>query len=546
MDGATLIAKSFQHLHISHVFGIVGIPVTPLSKKLQEKGIQFVAMRNEQAARYAAGAAGFLSGKPAVCLTVAGPGMVHAIPGLLNANANGWPMVLLSAACESNEEGRGAFQESSQLEAALPYVKHAVRISHLSRFPSQLEQALRISTYGKPGPVYIEVPADLFKAIVDEKTVKFPGEVPNPPEILAHPRDILAAISLLKKAEKPLIIVGAGAAYARAEKEINDFLTTTKIPFLPSPMGKGLVPDDSELSVAAARTLALQETDVVFTISQPLNWMFAYGEFSEKVQFIQLESHIESLHHNQRAAVALTGDIKSVMHQLNEALHSEKIEISLENSWWKKLREKKEANTKIVQTKCQDNSVPLNYYRVFKEISDLLPKDTIIINEGANTLDIGRNLINNYFPRHRLDSGVLGTMGVGLGYAIAAAIIHPDKKVVTIQGDSAFGFSGMEVEVACRYQLPITFIVLNNNGIYSGISQLSTHSPTEVPTTAFVPDAHYEKIVEAFGGKGFYASKPEELNPVLSQAFQCVIPSLVTIAIDPSGPIPRNVQKQEK
>jgi 2-hydroxyacyl-CoA lyase 1 len=381
--------------------------------------------------------------------------------------------------------------------------------------------------------VYLDLPNDIITAQLDEEKIEWRARCAEPPRAQADPAAVERALAALRSAERPLLIVGKGAAYARAEREVRAFLERTKLPFLASPMGKGVIPDDHPLSVAPARSYALQNADLVFTIGARLNWILHFGlppRFKAGVRLIQLDVSAEEIGTNVPAEVALVGDAGAVMGQLGRALESEPWSYSAETPWRAALAQEIEKNRQSVEAMSNDDSTPMNYYRVLREIRDLVPRDAIIASEGANTMDIGRTVLPNYEPRRRLDAGSFGTMGVGLGFAIAAAAVHPDRKVVAVEGDSAFGFSGMEVETACRYQLPITFIVINNNGIGGGVDEID---PARVPVSVYTPRARYEKIAEAFGGRGFFVTRPAELGPALKEALTDPRPTIVNVMINP-------------
>jgi 2-hydroxyacyl-CoA lyase 1 len=538
ISGATLIARSLESQGVETMFGVVGFPVFNVARAAQREGIRYFGCRNEQAASYAAGAVGYLTGRPAACLAVSGPGMVHAIAGLANAWANCWPMLLLGGANDSYQNGQGAFQEAPQIEAARPFVKYAARPSSAARVPYYVEQAVRTSLYGRPGAVYLDLPNDVISARVETDSVELPPRCPDAPRPLAEPEQVARALELLRGAERPLVIVGKGAAYARAEGEVRAFLDRTALPFLPTPMGKGVVPDDHPLSVAPARSFALEQADVVLLVGARLNWILHFGQpprFAEKLRVIQIDIAAEEIGTNVPAAVALVGDARSVVGQLNAALDAQPWRHPETTPWRADLARQIEHNRATVEAMLADDSEPMGYYRVLREVRDLVPRDAIICSEGANTMDIGRTVLQSFAPRHRLDAGTFGTMGVGLAFALAAAVVHPDKKVVAVEGDSAFGFSGMEVEVACRYRLPITFIVVNNNGIGGGVSGIDGADPLRVPPAVYSVGARYEKVIEAFGGDGFFVERIAELGPALRAALASPRPSLVNVMIDPQA-----------
>jgi 2-hydroxyacyl-CoA lyase 1 len=535
LDGNRLIARSLKKQGVEKMFGIVGFPVFGIAAAAQAEGIQFIGMRNEQAASYAAGAVGYLTGRPGACLTVSGPGMIHGIAGLANAQENCWPMILLGGASNSYQEGRGAFQEAPQVELARIYSKYAARPDQASRIPFYCEQAVRACINGRPGAAYLDFPDDFLSAQVEEADAPIPDRCPDPPRTPAPTSDIEAAIATLRNAERPLVIIGKGAAYSRAEQEIRDFIEATQIPFLSSPMGKGVVDDEHALSVAPARGLALQDADVVLLLGARLNWIMHFGlppRFDTNVKTIQVDIHGEEIGRNVPAEVGLVGDIKAIVGQLNGALEAEPYTFAADAPWRAALGEKVSENKTFVQNMMNDEAVPMGYYRVLREIREQAPPGTIIQAEGANTMDISRSVLMHKEPRERLDAATFGTMGVGLAQAIAAQVVHPDRKVVCVEGDSAFGFSGMEVETACRYQLPIVFVIINNNGIGMGFEELP-EDRFQSPASAYTIGAGYEKMIEGFGGKGYSVRTPAELSSSLKQALGDSMPSIINVHIDP-------------
>ncbi len=536
ITGETLIARSLKQQGVDTMFGIVGFPVYGVARAAQKEGIQYFGFRNEQAASYAAGAVGYLTGRPGACLAVSGPGMIHGIAGLANAWANRWPMLLLGGASDAFQDGMGAFQETPQIEAARPFVKYAARIDSVRRAPYYVEQAVRTTIYGRPGAAYLDLPNDILLGKAVESEIETPARCPEPPLSLADPKSVERALEVLRSAERPLVIVGKGAAYARAESEVRAFVEETGLPFLPTPMGKGVIADDHPLSVSPARSFALENADAVLLIGARLNWILHFGlppRFARGVKVVQIDIAAEEIGHNVATEVGLVGDARAVMAQLNAGLAAASWSHRADSPWRIALDEAAQHNRAAVEAMMADDREPMGYYRVLREIRDRLPHDATVIAEGANTMDISRTVIANNEPRRRLDAGSFGTMGVGLALAIAAAVVDPARKVVAIEGDSAFGFSGMEVETACRYRLPITFIVINNNGIGGGVSELDPSKP--VPTFVYTPGARYEKVIEAFGGLGLFVDRVADLGPALERALACDRPSLVNVLIDPKA-----------
>ena len=534
IDGATLLVRSLKQQGVEYMFGIVGIPVFGIAAAALREGIRYLGFRNEQAASYAAGAVGYLTGRPGCCLTVSGPGMINAISGLANAWSNCWPMILIGGANDSFQNGQGAFQETPQIEASRPFVKYAARPEQIGRIPFYVEKAVRTSIYGRPGAVYLDFPNDLISDRIAADQIEMPPHCPEPPRPCAEPEAIQRTLDILKSAQRPLVIIGKGAAYARAEDQVRTFIDKTKLPFLPTPMGKGVVPDNHPQSIAPARSHALQNADAILLMGARLNWILHFGmppRFAKGVRIIQMDIAAEEIGTNVPTEIPLVGDIRSITKQLNQALAADGWQFTSDSPWWQSLKESTEKNQETTNAMMNDDTEPMGYYRVLREIRDTMPKDAILCCEGSNTMDISRAVLPNYEARQRLDAGSYGTMGVGLGFALAASVVYPTRKIVALEGDSAFGFSGMEVEVACRHNLPITVIIINNNGIGGGPSSLDPNFPP--PPSAYTINAHYERVIEAFGGVGYFVNSVKALKPTLQEAMANPKPCIVNIMINP-------------
>lgn len=545
VEGFSMLAKALADQGVQYIFGIVGIPVMEVATAAQQAGIKYIGMRNEQAACYAAQAIGYLTGRPGVCLAVSGPGVLHTIGGLANAQSNCWPVLLIGGASDQDQDGMGAFQECPQVEACRPYCKYSARPPSIELIPYHVAKAVKSATHGRPGAAYLDLPGNLLSGTVEEALVQPFPRCPPPPASLASPKAVSEAVALLGRAQRPLVIVGKGAAYGRAEEQVKLFIQKTGLPFLPTPMGKGVLPDDHPQCVAPARSRALLQADVVLLLGARLNWILHFGRpprYAPNAKFIQVDLCAEEFHNSVQGSVSLLGDVKEVCGQLMEA--SPGILHPSPSPWWDSLREKMQANTATNNNMSLDTSVPLNYYAVFHHLHQLLPEDCIIVSEGANTMDIGRTLLLNKHPRHRLDAGTFGTMGVGLGYAIAAALWAqdnaPGKRVMCVEGDSAFGFSGMELETIYRYNLPIIIVIVNNNGIYGGLTEElfadireGTDPALSTPPTSLLPQAHYERMASVFGGSGHFCSTIPQMQKAVGQALKNDKPSLINVMINP-------------
>lgn len=433
-----------------------------------------------------------------------------------------------------------------KVEACRLYCKYSARPPRLDTIPYHVAKAIKSTTYGRPGAAYLDFPGNLLNEKTSEDSIQpFPRN-PLPPVSLACPEKISEAVALLAGAKRPLVVVGKGAAYARAEDQVRALIEKTGLPFLPTPMGKGVVADDHPQCVAAARSRALLEADVILLLGARLNWMLHFGRpprFAPGVKFVHVDLCPEEFHNSVPASVALLGDLKPVCVQLLKEVSGRLI--SHDSPWWARLDEKAQANMQINRAMAEDISVPLNYYAVFSHLQQLLPSDCIIVSEGANTMDIGRTFLLNRLARHRLDAGTFGTMGVGLGFAIAAALYArdhaPGQRVVCVEGDSAFGFSGMELETIYRYNLPIVVIIINNNGIYGGLDKELFQDIRDgvdvtlaTPPTSLLPSARYERMASIFDESGHLCTTIPELESAVKLSLaESQKPSLINVLINP-------------
>jgi 2-hydroxyacyl-CoA lyase 1 len=534
IDGATLIARSLKQQGIDHLFGVVGFPITAIAVAAQKEGVAYLGMRNEQSAAYAAGAYGYLTGRPGACLTVTGPGVVHGLAGLANAQQNCWPMILIGGASETYRGGMGAFQEERQVLIASPFCKFAHGIESVQRIPYYVEMATRHATYGRPGATYLDMPDDIIRGKCDLDKVVEVARVPEPPRMVAPTENVAAALNLLERAERPLVLLGKGMAWSRAEDEVRAFIERTQLPFLRSPMGKGVMPDDHPLSAAAARSLALQQADVIFLMGARFNWIFHFGQaprYAKDVKIIQLDIAPEEIGHNKATEVALVGDGKAIVGQLNKALDSRQWFHAKDSPWRQAIAKKTADNAAQIRPQIDDDQAPAGYYRALRDVAAWMPRDAILSAEGAGTMDIGLTQLPSFNARSCLNAGTYGTMGVGLGQAIAACVAHPERPVIHLSGDSAIGFSGMEMETLVRYNLPVKIVVLNNGGIGPGMPQIPDDPMFNLKPNALIYGARYDRVMEAFGGKGCLVEDPKDLRAALGEAMNFRGPALVNVVI---------------
>ena len=538
-DGFHLVIDALKLNDIRTIYGVPGIPITDLGRIAQSEGMRVISFRHEQHVGNAASIAGYLTKKPGICLTVSAPGFLNGLTALANATTNCFPMILISGSSEREivDLQQGDYEEMDQLAIAKPLCKAAFRVLHAQDIGIAVARAIRAAVSGRPGGVYLDLPAKLFAQVMDaaEGQKSLIKVVDPAPKQIPAKDSVLRALDVLKTAKRPLIILGKGAAYAQEDEVIRSFVEKTGVPYLPMSMAKGLLPDDHLLSAGAARSLVLKEADVVVMVGARLNWLLSHGKGKSwgppgSKRFIQVDIEPREMDSNVEIVAPLVGDIGSCLAALTSAMDKNWPAVPVE--WLDSIKQRKDLNLERMSSKLLSNTVPMDYHSALGALRTIVKQrpDSILVNEGANTLDFARSIIDVFKPRKRLDVGTWGIMGIGMGAAIAASI-ETGERVLAIEGDSAFGFSGMEVETICRYNLPICVVVFNNNGIYRG-TDINPTGGSDVAPTVFVKDSRYDQMMAAFGGVGVYATTPDELSRAVNEAMDSGKPTLVNAVID--------------
>jgi len=539
-DGFHLIIDALKLNGISTVYGVPGIPITDLGRMAQAEGIRVLSFRHEQNAGYAAAIAGFLTKKPGVCLTVSAPGFLNGLTALAHATTNCFPMILISGSSEREivDLQQGDYEEMDQLAIAKPLCKAAYRVLHAQDIGIGFARAMRAAVSGRPGGVYLDLPAKLFGQVINadagaKSLVKVIDAAPAQIPALSA---VKRALDVLKSARRPLIILGKGAAYAQSDDAIKSFIEKSGAPFLPMSMAKGLLPDLHPQCAGAARSTVLKEADVVMLIGARLNWLLSHGKGKTwgegPKKFVQVDIEPKEMDSNVEITAPVVGDIGSCITALIEAMGGNWTAPPAD--WLNAVKTKRDDNVAKMARRLMNNNSPMDYHGALGVLRTVIKErpDAILVNEGANTLDLARGILDMYQPRKRLDVGTWGVMGIGMGSAIAAAV-ETGKPVLAVEGDSAFGFSGMEVETICRYQLPICVVIFNNDGIYRGTDVNPLGS--DPATTVFVKGSRYDKMMEAFGGVGVNATTSDELKRAVDAAMDSGKPTLINAAIDPAA-----------
>jgi oxalyl-CoA decarboxylase len=535
-DGFHLLMDALEMNGITNIYGLLGIPVTEVGRMWQARGNKFFSFRNEQNAGYAASVAGYLTKKPGVCVTVSAPGFLNGLTALANATTNCFPMILISGSSEREivDLQQGDYEEMDQLNMARPHCKAAYRINRPEDIGVAVVRAVRAALSGRPGGVYLDIPARLFSQTMDAVQGKNSLWVPvDPaPAQIPAPDAVQRAVDLIKGAKKPLILLGKGAAYAQCDDDIKALVEETGIPFTPMSMAKGLVSDTHPQCGAAARSMVLQESDVVILIGARLNWLLSHGKgktWGNPKQFVQIDIKADEMDSNVPIAAPLVGDVQSCVNALRAGLKG----MTKPTEWMNAVSERAAGSRSKLASKLSTATPVMNYHNSLGAIRDVLKNypDIILVNEGANALDNARMVIDQYQPRKRVDTGTWGVMGVGMGSAVAAAA-ESGKPVVAICGDSAFGFSGMEFETITRYNLPVTVIIMNNGGIYRGDEADPDH---QFSCMKFNPNTRYDLFSKSLGGDGVRVETPEELAKALEDSIKTGKSMMIDAIIDPAA-----------
>ena len=532
-----ILAESLRRLGLMDVYGLVGIPVTEVAYAMQKIGMNYYGFRFEQQAGMAAATHGFLTKQPGVLLTVSSLGFLNGLTATTNATVNCYPMIQISGASDPTmvDMDMGTYEQLDQLNTARPLVKAAFRCSHAKDIPSAVARAYRAAVSGRPGGVYIDMTTPALSEIMDaseaEKLYYTPVDVASP--VAPAQSAVDRAVEILTSAKRPAILLGKGAAYAQVDDKIKTLIETYKIPYLSMSMAKGLMPDAGELSALSCRSTIMEKADVVMVIGARINWMLSFGrgKWNPDMKFIQLDVQPTEIDRNVPIAAPVVGDMGQSLDMILAALKGKTM--STDPTWIPALQaESKEKNAKFRQRLDDASKVmPMTHWSALSAIKPILESnpDVILINEGANTLDDTRDSVDMSLPRHRVDCATWSIMGMGMGSAIGAAVAT-GKTVVAVEGDSAFGFSGMDFATACRYKLPVTVVIFNNGGIYNGIGVNPSGKDAPAPTTLDI-DAKYNLIGEAFGAENYRVDNTADLSAALKAAIASRKPCIIDVQL---------------
>lgn len=528
VNGSQILARSLRRLHVDTFFFIMGGPMMAAETASVEEGLRAIDVRHEQAAAMMAHAYGRVKNTLGVCMAASGPGATNLITGVANAWADCAPLLAIGGSAPLSQRGKGCFQEMDQVAAFKPITKWAEQVTDPRRVPEFVNIAVRHAMSGRPGPVYLDMPGDVLYKQVEEDEVVYP-EV-NPSTNRERPRGdpglVDDALRLLARAERPLVLTGSGILWSAAEAELQKFVELAGVPFYTTPQGRGVVPDDHALSFPAARATAFREADLILVIGTRINYVIGHlapPRFNAAAKLIQVDIDATEIGHNRPADVGIAGDARAVLQQFLDAADG-RVDARRFAAWRQHLTEVEATKRADAEKAMSTDQQPIHPLRLCKEVRDFLDRDAILVVDGQEILNYGRQSIPTYVPRHRLNSGVFGTMGVGLPFGVGAKVAKPDNQVLVLHGDGSFGLNAMELDTCARFNIPVVTVVSLNGGW--------TADPKREKTGRELGYTKFHKMAEALDCHGEYVESPEQIRPALERAFAADCPALVNVLTD--------------
>jgi thiamine pyrophosphate-dependent acetolactate synthase large subunit-like protein len=526
LTGSDILARSLVSQGMDTLFYIMGGPMIETEAAIIKLGARAVDTRHEQAASLMAHAYSRVTRKPGVCMGASGPGATNLVTGVANAFVDAAPMIAVGGSSPRVLYETEAFQEIDQLAVFKPITKWATRVYDAKRIPEMVAMAYRQATTGKPGPVYIDMPGDVLGDTVDESTIAYPKPWAPAPRTLGDPGAVSEAIALLAKAERPLILGGSGVWWSDAAAAFQAFVEATGIPFYTTPISRGTVAEDHELAFLNARAKAFSEVDVLLAVGTRFNFVIQFGRpprFAADAKVIHVDVNPTELNHNRQADVPIAGDARAVLEQLTKEARG-KIDPSRYARWISKLRVLDTEKASEMDKQMGSEDTPIHPLRLCKEVRDFLKRDAILVVDGQEILNYGRQSIPTYVPGHRLNSGAFGCMGVGLPFGVGAKIARPNTQVVVLHGDGSFGINAMEIDTAVRHKVPVLCVISNNGGW--------TADPKQDKPGRNLGYSRYDKMAQDLGAHGEYVEKPHEIRAALDRAAASGKPAVVNVITD--------------
>jgi acetolactate synthase-1/2/3 large subunit len=527
VTGSELLAQALKSQGVDTMFYVMGGPMLETEATAIKLGIRAIDTRHEQAASLEAHAWSRITRRPGVCMGASGPGATNLVTGVANAFTDAAPLLAIGGASPRVYFGMEAFQEIDQVAVFKPITKWADRVYDARRIPEMVETAIRQTMTGRPGPVYLDLPGDILGEKVDEDKVVWPPAWRPLPRPLGDPAAVREAIALLARAQRPMILGGSGVWWSDAAAAFQAFVEATGIPFYTTPISRGMVPEDHPLAFLNARSTVFAEADVCLAVGTRFNWVIQFGRpprFAKEMQVIRVDVDPTDMGHNRNVDVPIVGDARAVLEQLVAEARG-KIDPGRYASWVGKLRVI-DAEKSAEQDKAMSSEdVPIHPLRLCKEVRDFLKRDAILVVDGQEILNFGRQSIPTFVPGHRLNSGAFGCMGVGLPFGIGAKLAKPDTQVVVLHGDGSFGINAMEIDTAVRHRIPV-LVVISNNGGWTADAPWGLPLPKPGRNLGFT---RYDRVAVDLGAHGEFVEKPHEIRPALERAAASGKPAVVNV-----------------
>ena len=538
INGGQITARQLKAAGVDTLFAVVAGPMIEVLAGAQEEGLRVVGCRHEESAAFMASAWGYALRKPGVVVTGSGPGMTNAVTPMYAATEGGMPLVVLGGSTHAALRGWGGFQEGDQLAFAAPGCKWTRQVDRSERIAELLYLALGRAIGGRPGAVYLDYPAEVVARRIPEEHAGLRTRVPEIARPHADPAAIERIAEMLALAERPLVIAGKGAAWADAG-EAFERLVDLGLPYVTSPMARGLIPDDHPHFANAARGAALQRADAILMIGGRFNWIFQFGRaprYDANVRIAQIDLEAGELFSAADVEIGVVADAAAATGQLVEVLTGRRL-ASSGGGWLEELREVRARNETRLAARMESADVPIDPYRLVRELRDVMPRESSLSLDGEIIMGIGRAVLPSYRTRSRFNAGTTACIGTGVPYAIGAKLARPEFPSVALLGDYAFGAAAMEIETAARVGANVVFVVANNEGIAGHLLQDHLLPPGSPPIASLLP-AGYEKMAEMVGGHAELVERPEQLRPAFERALAADRPSLVHVRVDPKAARP--------
>ncbi len=533
LHGGKLAAKALKQAGVECIFTLSGGHIMAIYDGCLDEGIRVIDVRHEQAAVHAADAWSRLNPNKIGCAVLtAGPGVTDGVTGVANAWRANSPILVIGGQGPLGNLRQGSLQEMDHVSVMRPITKWADTCYDTRRIPDYIEMGIRHAVSGNPGPSFLEIPMDVLMGVVEEKDVRFPLIKTKPSRMLPDKEDVREVIKLIKESKTPVMMAGTSVKWSNASKSVQRFVEETHIPTFVNGMGRGTIKPKTKELLNRVRKEALQKCDLFICAGVLLDFRLNYGNtIPPNAKIVQLDIENKLIGTNRSADASMVGDLNSSFEMLLQCIEEEQEKLDF-SSWRDQLIEREEQLEDEFKSQLNSDEVPIDPLRMCREVRDYVEdKEIILIGDGGDIVAQAAKVLPAPAENSWMDPGPLGTLGVGMPFALAAQIAEPDKRVLIIYGDGSFGFNGFEYDTAIRFNLPIVGIV-GVDGLWGQIArpQASMYGANQL-TAAKLNFTRYDKIVEAMGGHGEYCEKPEEIGPALERAFSSGKAALINVVI---------------